>query len=362
MNWSSRPVILLGNGARGADLSRLMERGIPVLTSWHAKDMVDNSAAMYFGSPGQYGQRIANKVLYEADMLLSIGCRMAIWCVGYEGPRLDQRVVMVDVDGYEVAKFPHAEWIKQDAKDFIRQMDELPTPNLLMWRVKCAEWRGALPLIEAAHADTKYINSYRFMAALSDYLRADEVIVTDMGTPHICAHQVLKLKPPQRLLSSGGLGEMGCGLPAAIGASFARNKGQVLCLIGDGGAMLNLQELQTIAHHRLPIKIIVFSNDGYGMIRETQKKAGQSYVAVDRASGVSMPSFSELAAAFKIPACGVRKWDDLGNAMPLLFGAKGPALIEYHLDPEQPMVPKLDPVYVDGKPTSPRFCDMSPAL
>jgi acetolactate synthase-1/2/3 large subunit len=186
------------------------------------------------------------------------------------------------------------------------------------------------------------------------------VIVTDMGTPHICAHQVLRLKPPQRLMSSGGLGEMGCGLPAAIGASFARDKGEVLCLVGDGGMMLNLQELATIVHHRLPIKIIVFSNDGYGMIKKTQERAGQMHVAVDKASGVSMPSFRALAHAWGMAACDVRTWKEFNRAMPVLFGSREPSLVEYHMDPDQPMVPKLDPVYVDGKATSPRFCDLSP--
>lgn len=362
MNWSERPVILLGNGARGADLRPLYALGVPILTSWAAKDMVDNDDPLYFGSPGQYGQRMANKVLYESDMIVSIGNRMSIWNVGYEGPRENQRVVMIDVDGHEVAKFAHAEWVKQDARQYLEALPD-KRPMLDEWRAECRIWKMQYPLIGAAHADTPgYINSYRFMAALAEYLRPDEVIVTDMGTPLICAHQVLKLKPPQRLMTSGGLGEMGCGLPAAIGASCARDKGEVLCLHADGGMMMNLQELQTIVHHQLPIKIIVFSNEGYGMIRETQKKAGQGYVAVDKLSGVSMPSFRKIAYAFGIPACDLRTWDDFGKAIPTLFADKGPALIEYFMDPQQPMVPKLDPIYVDGKPTSPRFCDMSPAL
>ena len=360
MQWSERPVILLGNGARGADMQRIRESGVPFLTSWNAKDMIDNYHPMYFGSPGQYGQRVANRIFYEAGMILAIGNRMAIWNVGYEGPRNDQRLEMVDLDGHEVAKFPNAIWIRQDAGDFISELN--PYLDGKEWQEKCKEWRAALPLVESpAHDDADgYINSYRFMERLQHHLRPNEVIVTDMGTAHICAHQVLRLKPPQRIISSGGLGEMGCGLPMAVGASFARNKGEVLCLVGDGGAMMNLQELQTIVHHNLPIKIIVFANDGYLMIKHTQKMAGNPLNGVDRATGVSCPDFTKVAAAMGIYAQSVKTWADFEYHIPELFRHTGPALIEYRMAPDQTLVPKLNPIFVDGKPISPRFCDMSP--
>lgn len=133
-------------------------------------------------------------------------------------------------------------------------------------------------------------------------------------------------------------------------------------MAGDGGMMLNLQELQTIVHHQLRVKIIVFSNDGYGMIRETQKKAGYGYNSVSAATGVSCPSFVSIAHAFGMAACEVRTWDHFNRAIPQLFYARGPSLVEFHMDPNQKMVPKLDPIYVDGKATSPRFDQMSPIL
>jgi acetolactate synthase-1/2/3 large subunit len=337
----------------------LLALGVPILTSWHAKDMIDNDHDWYFGSPGQYGQRIANKVLYEADMIMAIGCRMAIWAVGYEGPRPDQQVAMVDVDAYEVAKFPQADHIRMTAEKFIPKIRDYWKPmNSDTWQRQCKEWRAALPLVESpAHDDTTFINSYRFMERLQQHLTPDQVIVTDMGAAHICSHQVLRLKPPQRIISSGGLGEMGCGLPMAIGASFARNKGEVLCLVGDGGIMMNLQELQTIVHHQLPIKIIVFNNGGYGMIRQTQEKASMRLSGVNENTGVSFPDFRRLALAFGFTASEVSTWDDFERIIPNM---RGPCLVDYIMDPSQLFVPKLDPVWVEGKPTSPRFCDMSP--
>lgn len=357
----SRPVILLGNGARGVDLAPILKLGVPLLTSWQAKDLVDNDHEWYFGSPGIYGQRMANCVLHGADMIMAIGNRMSIWQIGYEGPRPDQQVAMVDVDGAEVAKFPQADWIKMTAAEWINSGWAITNSDT--WQNQCKKWKAQYPLVESpAHDDTTYINSYRFVGKLQKYLRSDEVIVTEMGAALCSAHQVLRLKPPQRIITSGGLGEMGCGLPFAIGASFARNKGPVLCLNTDGGMMLNLQELQTIIHHKLPIRIIVFNNSGYGMLQQTQEKAGMRLAGVNERTGVSFPDFRHVGMAFGIPAYDVRTWDDFERIIPSSMSADKPCIIDYHMDPKQLFVPKLDPVYVDGKPTSPKFSEMSPRI
>ncbi len=366
MQLSKRPVILLGHGVRaaGADPAPLMELGIPVLTSWAAKDLVDNFHPNYFGSPGQYGQRMANKVFYEADQIIAIGNRLSIWNVGYEGPRPDQQLIMVDCDAEEVAKFPQATWIKTHIGDFIRNFVQSVRGGSPDWLEASRRALLDQPTIEeSAHADTAgFINSYRFTAALQDYLTPSQIIVTDCGAAMCPAFQVLRLKPPQRIMTSGGLGEMGCGLPAAIGASFASNKGSVLCLVGDGGIMLNLQELQTIVHHNLPIKIIVYENNGYGMIKKTQDLAGMARHSVSAENGVSIPNLRAVAHSFGLAACDVRTWPDVNRALDALFMCKTPAMVIFHMDPEQGYYPKLDPVYVDGKATSPRFDQMSPLL
>jgi acetolactate synthase-1/2/3 large subunit len=354
---AQRPVILLGNGARNADAARLLTLGVPVLSSWQAADLVDNFAPMYFGRPGIYGQRCANKILYEADYVLAIGNRCSIWNVGYEGFRADQRLVMVDVDIDEMRKFGNAVPILWDAGDFI---DEIDAPEVsLAWLSNCHNWRVAYPWVESWMDNLNYISPYRFMQKLQPLLREDECIVADVGTANVCASQVLRLKPPQRLMSSGGLGEMGCALPAAIGASFARGNGEVLCLQCDGSMMMNLQELQTIVHHKLPVKIIVFSNDGYAMIRRSQNVLGYMESGIGAANGVSMPSFRKLAHAWGMPACDVRTWSDFEKAIPSLFAAKGPALVEVFTDPNQTFL-KLNPIMVDGKATSPEFWNLSP--
>lgn len=369
---ASRPVIILGHGVRlsgAADLvPALLDMGVPVLTSWPAADLVDSDHPSYFGRPGVYGQRCANKVFAEADLILAIGCRLSIWTVGYDFPRPGQRVVMVDVDGSEARSFENAEWVEQDAKAFIEEIlgangfgsrwwKDSAVPS---WSVACADTRARYPWLESpTHDDAGYINPHRFMSRLQAHLRPDEVIVADCATGSLCAHQILRLKPPQRLMTSGGLGEMGCGLPAAVGAAFASGR-RVICLNTDGSMMLNLQELATIAHHRLPVKIIVFCNDGYGMIRDTQRNLGYPYAGVDRASGVSCPSFTAIAAAFGINALGMISPDaDLG----VFLGLDGPMLLEVPIDPEYQFGPKLRPIRnADGSIENAKFHEMSPAV
>jgi acetolactate synthase-1/2/3 large subunit len=168
----------------------------------------------------------------------------------------------------------------------------------------------------------------------------------------------------QRLLTSTGLGEMGYGLPAAIGASFARDKADVICLNCDGGMMMNLQELQTVVHHKLPIKLFIFNNDGYLMIRHTQKNLFQGrYAATNAASGVSCPNYEKVAAAFDLPYFSIMNWRDFDSVVGQVINAKGPVICDVFMDPEQYFFPKLSlALRKDGTIVSPPLEDLSPLL
>ncbi len=366
INWGEKPVILVGHGCRmaGADMDILTKLGVPLLTSWQAMDLIDSDDPMNYGRCGLYGQRCANKVLYNADFVLAIGCRMSIWQCGYDDRNFapNARIVMVDIDQTELDAKPHAEPILMDAKAFIESIAN-ERPNVGAWIKQCNYWSAIYLWVESpTHDDANgYIHSHRFMERLQPYLKPDQIIVTDMGTAMIAAHQVLRLKPPQRIMTSGGLGEMGVALPAAIGASFASNKGEVLCLHCDGGMMMNLQELQTIVHHQLPIKIIVFSNDGYAMIKQTQITAGFDRAATDEASGVTTPYFPSIANAFGIRTESVENWEQFDKWMPEFMSCNYPFLIQVDIDPEQPLLPKLNPVRLaNGQQGSPSFDNLSP--
>lgn len=359
MQASSRPVILVGEGCRYADLAPLLACGIPILSSWQAADLIDNSHPNYFGRPGIYGQRCANKILYDADTVISIGCRLSPWMIGHQGLRPEQQLVMCDVDTAELHRFPKAEHYCEDASTFIAE-DFKPIGDCIPWVARCEQWRNTYEWQEhAAATPAGFIDAYAFVEHLSGFFRPDEVIVTDMGTALCAAFQTMKLKPPQRLMTSGGLGEMGVALPAAIGASFARNKGSVICLHCDGGMMMNLQELQTIRHHNLPIKIIVFSNDGYVMLKHTQKTQNMAYSGVNDSTGVSCPDFAKVSYAFGITSFKAKTWGDIESLLPIFLHGEGSSLLEIETDPEQPLSPKLGYEIVDGKQQYRRFDELT---
>ena len=359
MIFGAKPVIILGYGVRasGVDPRAFLDLGVPILTSWQTMDLVDNHHPLYFGRPGIYGQRTANSVLYHADQVISIGCRMTPWMIGHGGLRPEQQLFMLDVDKHETDRFPDAVLIHEDIETFLLNAVKAERMD---WLAECNSYRR--PWIESpSHDDTNgYMNSYRICREIEKHLRPDEVICVDVGSHMASVFQAMHVKPPQRVICGGGLGEMGCGLPYAIGASFARDKGDVLCMMGDGGMMLNLQELQTIVHHKLPVKIIVFENDGYAMIKGTHKNMKLQYTGVNRDTGISMPDFLKIAVGFGINGCTVNTWDTFHKRIELLFKVKGPFMMVINIDPEQDYVPRLKPIVKDGKITPARFDQLSP--
>jgi acetolactate synthase-1/2/3 large subunit len=373
---AKRPVLWLGVGIRlagaAATVADFLDRvGIPALVSWSGIDIIDSSHPLVFGRAGVYGGRAANFVLQNCDFLLTVGTRLAVPQVGYDITELarDARIVVVDIDPLELAKYKDRfdRTICADAAQFMAAVQSAfdePLHAPPDWLRQCEDYRVRYPVVGPEHADRNgFINSYRFMERLNAFFKPDQVVVTDMGTALLSGHQILKMKPPQRLMTSQGLGEMGFGLPAAIGASFARDRGEVLCLNCDGGMMMNLQEIQTIVHHRLPIKIVIFNNDGYLMIKHTQNAwfAGRRS-STDRSTGVSCPDYRALAASFGIPAFRIHTWEDFDRVIPELQSLEGPAICEVFMDPEQLFVPKLGTVQRDGKLVSPPLEDLSPLL
>lgn len=375
---AKRPVLWLGHGIRLAGATEQLvqlvdELDIPALLSWAGIDMLDSHHPRVIGRAGVYGQRSANFVLQNSDYILSIGNRMAIPQVGYDLSELARgaQIDVVDIDETEGTKLGSRvrQFIHADAGVFISVLRGAATGGIgskTEWLAQCAKYLEKYPWIGPEHADPEgFMNSYRFMERLNRVFKKNQLVVTDMGTALLCGHQVLKFEPGQRIMTSTGLGEMGYGLPAAIGASFANDRGEVMCLNCDGGMMMNLQELQTIAHHRLPIKLFIFNNDGYLMIKHTQNslfnKAG--YVGTSKSSGVSCPDFSKLAAAFDMPAFQIRGWEECDDVLAQVQAAEGPVICEVFMHPEQLFVPKLSVVSTtQGTLVSPPLEDLSPMV
>lgn len=375
---AKRPLFWLGNGIRLSGGEHLLEEllnnyNVPALVTWAGIDLVDSYHPLVYGRAGTYGQRCGNFVLQNCDLLICIGTRMAISQIGYEINELAREadIAVVDIDKFELEKYKdrYKYSINADAKDFIELLlaeKSNSATDYANWIAQCDKYRNNYPWVnDEDHPDKDgFINSYKFMEKLNTHLKEDQHVTTDMGTALLSGHQVLKMGKDQRLMTSTGLGEMGYGLPAAIGTSIARNKGEVMCLNCDGGMMMNLQELQTLVHYKLPVKLFIFNNDGYLMIKHTQNALFNGRRAgVDGKSGVSCPDFSELGKAFGIPTFQIRTWEDFEKIIPQVQEIDGPVICEVFMHPHQPFVPKLSlSIQKDGTLISPPLEDLSPLL
>jgi acetolactate synthase-1/2/3 large subunit len=379
---SKRPIFWLGHGIRlsakknSLNVERLLRKfPFPTLLTWAGMDLLNYNHPLNFGSAGVYGNRDSNFILQNCDLVIAIGNRMAIPMIGYEHSELARKAkfIQVDVDQLELDKLKDIVDlpILSDATKFINiliknsQKIKFNKKIIQNWVLRCKKYRKDYPKIEKCHDDKKgYINSYRFIDKLCDELSERDIITADMGTALLSGHQAFKIKKNQRLMTSTGLGEMGFGLPAALGACFANNKKEIINLNCDGGMMLNLQELQTISHHNLPIKIFVFNNDGYLMIKHTQKNLFKGrYVGVDKKSGISCPDFYKIAQAFNMKYFSITNWKDFYKVLPLIKKTKNPIICDVFMDPEQTFYPKLAlTLAADNKIISPPLEDLSPIL
>ena len=366
---SKNPVILAGHGIKLSNSieifkSMLENIQIPVLLSWSVIDILDDNHPLYFGRPGIYGQRHANFILQKCDLLLVLGSRLTLPQTGYDFKEFARKstIIMVDIDKNEFKSFADL-CIHTDCSEFIKQISGLKYLNQT-WVDECIKLSLQFPLIEDSHKDDEFPNSYRIIDKISDYLKPNQIIVTDMGTALLSGHQAIRLKPGHTMFSSYGLGEMGYGLPAAVGAAFAANR-EVLCLNCDGSMMMNLQELQTIIQHNLKIKIVIFNNDGYLMIKHTQKMLfNGAYNSVDSSTGLVLPNYMKIADAFGYEKYQIKTWDDFNDFFPQFMDSNKPSICEIFMPPYQDFIPKVKGVvnHENNSIFAPPLEEMSPLL
>ena len=374
INQSKRPVIIGGNGVRlsGArDIFRDLVNyaKVPVLLSWSGIDLLNDKNEYYFGRFGLYGQRAANFIVQNADTIIVLGSRLSLPQVGYDFSQFgrDAKIIVVDIDDLEGTKYKVDRHIKADCYDVVSSLID---KAYMLWGYKkewvdyCSNIKNKYPLVENYHEDNGYLNSYKFITKMSDYLKDDHIVVTDMGTALLSGHQNIKLKPNQTMFTSQGLGEMGYGLPAALGAALACPNKPVLCLNCDGGMMMNIQELHTIVENNLPVKIIIFNNDGYLMIKHTQKMLFKgNYVSVNKKTGIGLPKFNKVMPAFGYKYYDLKAWENFNQVMAYFINEPGPACLEVFMDPEQDFIPKVKgAVKEDGSIFPPPIEEMSPLL
>jgi acetolactate synthase-1/2/3 large subunit len=231
------------------------------------------------------------------------------------------------------------------------------------WLEWCRERVARYPVVQDRQRQSgPPLNPYHFMELLSTMLKEDDVVICGNASACILPFQVMKIRKGQRLISNSGAASMGHDLPAAIGAAVARGGKRVICLAGDGSLQLNIQDLQTVVHHQLPIKLIVLNNGGYLSIRSTQKNFFGRVMGESAKSGVSFPDFVKVGAAYGIPSVRVDRLDQMEIVQEVLDHS-GPSLIDILLDPEQEFEPRSrSKVLPDGTIVSPALEDMYPFL
>lgn len=373
---AKRPLIWAGHGVRlsGAkeEFKKLIDTlKIPVLLTWNGIDLLHDKHPYYFGRAGIAGMRYSNFIIQNCDFLLILGSRLSLLQTGYDLSLFapNAKIVTVDIDPTEQKKHGSNKYdkvINLDCRQFINGLfKKISTCNISEWMEYCNKIKQKYPLLEKCHDNTSnYINSYHFLDKLNDYIDDDAIIVTDMGTALLSGHYSMRLKPDQIMFTSLGLGEMGYGLPGAIGAAKAFPNRQIICLNCDGGMMMNLQELQTIIHHKMNIKIVVFNNDGYLMIKHTQNMLFKGYrTSVNINTGLSLPNYTDIGTSFGFRTWKLRAWINFEKVITEYLKHKTPSILEVFMDPEQEFLPKVKGLAnEDGTITPSPLEEMSPLL
>lgn len=351
LKTSKKPLLIAGNGIRlgGGEeiLWKVLEKfKINVVTPiFSADDLVTSEYPYYLGRQGMPGNETANYAIDNCDLLLIIGERMQLTQTSYDHKNFatQAKKIMVDIDENELNKknlkidVP----IHCDAKIFLEKLYE---QNFILnrWDIKIK------PINPTDYPHNKeYVNVYAFLEELNKHTNGLDT-ATANGMASVASHQMLKLSRGQRFITNAGLGHMGSGLPLAIGASVASGKKAVICMEGDGSIMLNIQELQTVLHHQLPLKIFIFNNNGYFSIRNTHLKFFKKIFAADPDSGVSLPNFEKLIIAWGLAYRCIANDNELAKVKEVMEFS-GPIVCELMIDPHQPMLPRWEAGFLREK-------------
>lgn len=376
---ASRPVIMVGSGVRLAgaleSFSAVTKKlGIPVTTAWTAHDLVASDNPLFCGRPSSIGDRAGNFTLQNADLLLVLGSRLNIRQVSYNWKDFARNAykIQVDIDPAEFAKptvrpdMP----VVADLKTFLDQLNQLldnidfESQAHAKWLAWCRQRVTRYPVVtEKQRAAGLPLNPYHFLDVLIRRLTGEDVIACGDGSACVIPFQVAQIKAGMRLFTNSGAASMGYDIPASIGAAFAAPRRRIICLAGDGSSHLNIQELQTIKHHQLPIKIFILNNDGYLSMRLTQGGFFKgNFIGESPRSGISFPDYVKVAQAYGLPAIRLAEKDFFG-ALDEFLRQPGPGLCEVMLDRMQGFEPRLSSKQLpNGRIVTAPYEDMAPFL
>lgn len=375
MKTCKRPLIIAGHGitiskSKNKFIELINKLDIPVVTTINGFDTVPSSHKNFIGRIGTVANRAGNFALQNADLVISVGSRNNIRQISYnwENFAKNAKFIMVDIDKAELDKPTLNPFIKfhSDCSDFIdKALQLLSSKKYSEWNSFCNTLKSEFPVLtEAPRVSHNPIEPYYFINELTKQFKNDELVIGGNGTAFLLPFQAGIVKENQRYIWNSGDASMGYDLPAAIGACFANNKQKTICLAGDGSIMMNLQELQTVKHYNLPIKIFILNNNGYISIQQTQNNFFNGRMtACTLESGVSIPNFIKIGNAFGIKTQKIHKLDNLSEQIDEALNGSFPLICEVMLTPEYIFAPKLSAKKLpDGKMISPSLEDMYPFL
>lgn len=377
---AERPIIIAGNGVRfSGTTDRLRELGeqlrIPITTVWNAHDLVGNDHCCFCGRSGADGDRAGNFSVQNADFILILGARMAIRQIGfnYQSFGREAKKIMVDLDLAELEKqnlnldhgllYDLRRFLPILAESFRGHEPKSSHKDYLAWcREKVKKFPAVLPHHESAQSGT--INPYKFVQNLFNTLPSHCIIVTGDGTAAVVTFKAATISRNQRLFTNKGCASMGFDLPAVIGAHVASPETPIICIAGDGSLMMNLQELQTIIHHKIPVKLFVLNNDGYHSIRQSQTNYFDGFeVGCGPESGISFPNFKLISDAFGFSYARIDNSSKSLETIEGVVASEGPVFCEVIIDKEQLFEPRVSSKKLpSGQMVSNPLEDMTPLL
>lgn len=381
---AERPLLFAGNGIKLADATQeflcfARDMRIPVLTTWKMADLMDEDDWLYLGHPGSMGDRGANLVLQQADLLISIGSRIDTSLTAFNEQNFgkEAKKVIVDIDERELARMNLRDMVVRSACDagvFVRSLRE--ECGKRDWRRQVDRWegwirdshaiRGRYPTVTEAHRAVEgVVSAYYFIEVLCRNLAADDVIVPESsGGAGEITYQAFKIKHGQKMRNAAGLGSMGFGLPYAIGSCLANDGRRTILIDGDGAFQMNIQELETAVRLQLPIKIFIWDNGGYASIRAMQKNSfGGHYVASGEGSGLELPDIAKVANAYGIPSFVARSNTEMEEVVPRVLQMPGIVLCELFISPDETVSPRTKSYQLpDGSMKSSLLEEMWPLL
>ena len=365
---AQRPVIIVGWGVRLSNAEALVKGllsrlNFPVLTTWATADIFPFNESNLVGNFGTHGSRAGNFAVQNSDLVLVLGSRLDTHATGSPPSSFarDAKKIIVDIDQCEIDKFEkigvtvdysYCGSIENFISDFLDKFDEKTLPDITPWKKLINIWKAKYPVDVLTNSSNK-VNPYMLMRSISRQSKPGDQFVSDTGSALAWAMQAFEFKQDQRFIHAFNNTPMGYALPGAVACALHNPNKRVICIVGDGSMQLNIQELATIAHHKLNIKIFVINNSGYSMIKQTQDQwLNSNYVGSSQLGGLSMPDFSAVAFAYDISSIKIENNLEVGPVIDKVFNSNGPILCDVSIPEDFRVTPQVKFGYPieDGEP------------